>query len=227
MTTDLQDAPAGAPVVEYDHQGADYAARHAEIARHLQEDAPVAWSEAHGGFWVVTRYADCKAVVGDWQGFSSENRGPGDTMRRGVLIPQIQVPLLLNECDPPLHTRRRMIEAPFFAPKHLRNWIVAAGDYTRQALDAVIESGEIDFIDDLALRVPAMTTLHVAGVDPAGWRLYAQPESFYGPGGTERAYAEIRARLVALIEQRRAAPQGDMASALARHEPAVQRARLA
>ena len=34
-------------------------------------DQPVAWSDEHGGFWVVTRYEDVLRVAQDWQTFSS------------------------------------------------------------------------------------------------------------------------------------------------------------
>ena len=31
----------------------------------------VAWSDEHGGFWVVTRYEDVLRVAQDWRTFSS------------------------------------------------------------------------------------------------------------------------------------------------------------
>jgi len=209
-------APVDAPVVEYDHWSADYARNHAEISRRMLEECPVAWSESHDGFWVISRYDDARFVVENWQKFSSENRGdPVDRTRRGIMIPQIPVPLMLNECDPPLHSKRRIIEAPYFTPRHLRGWVSAAEEYTRRAIDRVIEQGGIEFVDDLCLRVPAMTTLHVGGVDPEAWELYARPERVYGPDGEERARAEIMEDLVRLLERRRTDPRDDMATALA------------
>lgn len=207
---------AAKPVVEYDHNSADHAARHEEIAQQLLTTAPVAWSSTYDGFWVVSRYADAVRVLEDWQAFSSENRiNVGDKTRRGVMIPPIPQPLMLNECDPPVHTKRRMIEAPYFTPKHLRNWINAAAEYTSRAIDDVIETGRIEFVRDLCMRVPAMTTLHVGGVDPEEWELYAAPAEAYG-GDFEKGYAEIIERLVRLIEQRQKDPREDLATGLAK-----------
>lgn len=204
-------------LVHYDHTSPEYAQSFPEVARRLLAEQPVAWSDTHDGFWVVSRYDEVKFVTDNWEKFSSEHR-VGDPGRRGIMIPTSPIPLMLNECDPPVHTKRRMIEAPYFTPRHLRNWVKAAEEYTRRAINDVIESGTIEFIDDLCLRVPAMTTLHVGGVDPQDWELYAKPQTVYGEDGMDKAYQEIMAKLVALIEQRRADPREDMASALAKAE---------
>ena len=55
--------------------------------RHLPTCAstrPVAWSEEHGGFWVVTRYEDVLRVVQDWRTFSSA---------QGVSVPAPTTPV--------------------------------------------------------------------------------------------------------------------------------------
>ena len=202
------------PVISYDHQTPEYALHHKQVARDLLENTPVAWSDTHGGFWVVARHADAKRIAENWREFSSENRR-GDQTRRGILIPQAEQPLTLNECDPPVHTKRRMIEAPYFTPKHLRNWVVAAEDYTRRTIDSFIEKGEVEFYKDLCVRVPAMTTLHVGGVDPEEWELFADPAGAF-EGDVVKAYAEITERLVRLLEKRRDDPREDVASALAK-----------
>jgi len=130
------------------------------------------------------------------------------------MIPPNEPTPILNECDPPVHTKRRMIEAPYFTPKHLRRWSEAAHEYTRRAIDDVIESGRIEFVEDLCLRVPAMTTLHVGSVDVEEWRLFASPASSFD-GDVMKAYAEIAERLVKLLLMRREDPREDMATALA------------
>lgn len=202
------------PVVSYDHHSIDYAASYREVATDMLANAPVAWSDTYGGFWVISRYDDVRFVAENWDKFSSENRGPEDTERRGIMIPSIPVPLMLNECDPPIHTKRRMIEVPYFTPKHLRRWVSAAVAYTQRAIDDVIETGEVEFFKDLCLRVPAMTVLHVAGVDSEDWELFAEPLTIYGPEGAERAQQEIMGKLHDLLAERREDPREDMASAL-------------
>lgn len=209
-------AEAGKSTISYDHNGADYAVRYEEVARHLHASPPVQWSDTYDGFWLVTRHADAKRIADNWQEFSSENRvSEGDMTRRGIMVPAFEQPLMLNECDPPVHTRRRMIEAPYFTPKYLRRWLDVVQDYTRQAIDDVIETGRVEFVQDLCLRIPAMVTLHVGGVDPTDWRLYAEPAKAFD-GDMAAAYAEIISRLSALILRRREDPRDDIATALSR-----------
>ena len=43
---------------------------HATLAT-MRERCPVARSDQHGGFWIVTRYDDVLRVAQDWQTFSS------------------------------------------------------------------------------------------------------------------------------------------------------------
>ena len=124
-------------MVRFDHHSREYALDHRAIVANLRAIAPVAWSESHGGFWIVTDYDDVKRIAEDSETFSLENRVlAGDDARRGVMIPPLPQPLTLNECDPPLHTKRRMIVAPLFTPKYLRGWIEAAAKYTREAINA-------------------------------------------------------------------------------------------
>lgn len=209
-------------LVRFDHHSPEYAQSYASIIGELQRESPVAWTEAHGGYWIATRYADVKFIGENADLFSSENRIlQGDDSRRGVMIPQLPDPLMLNESDPPLHTKRRMVIAPFFTPKHLPRWVEAAVQYSREAIDAVIETGKVEFILDICLKVPAMTTLHVAGVDPYEWQKYALPghlRSIYPadhPDYPVDSFAEIVAGLSEVIEERRREPRLDIASALA------------
>ena len=204
------------PVISYDHNGPDYAQRYEEIAKDLLANSPVAWSDTYDGFWVISRYADVKRIADNWQLFSSENRAhEGDMTRRGIVVPPLPFPPPLNESDPPVHTRRRMIEAPYFTPKHLRQWQEAAKTFTRIAIDDVIEKGELEFVRDICLRIPAMTTLHVGGVDPQDWDLYAHPANYF-EGDQAAVYGQVIERLVGILLQRRDDPRDDIATALAR-----------
>ena len=48
-------------------------------------------------------------------------------------------------------------------------------DVTRAALDEKIESGRIDFVDDLANVVPAVMTLALMGLPLSDWVIYCEP----------------------------------------------------
>jgi cytochrome P450 len=209
-------AQAARLTIIYDHHGADYARDYDSIARGLLAEKPVAWSDTYDGFWVISRYEDVKHIADNWQLFSSENRAhEGDMTRRGIVVPPLPFPPPLNESDPPVHTKRRMIEAPYFTPKHLRRWQEAAKQFTSIAIDDVIETGEVEFVRDICLRIPAMTTLHVGGVDPQDWDLYAHPDKYF-EGDQAAIYGQVIDRLVALLIERQGDPRDDIATALAR-----------
>jgi len=47
MTTDRS-------VIEFDHHSAEYAADPVSVYREMRSRCPVAWTEAHDGFWVAS-----------------------------------------------------------------------------------------------------------------------------------------------------------------------------
>jgi len=214
-TADLARAE-GAPIIPFDHHSPEWAARHIDMARGFLEQTPVAWTEAYGGFWLLSRYEDVRFVLENWKLFSSENRMPqGDYSRRGGIIPPVRITLPLNESDPPRHTSLRMIEAPYFTPKYLRKWTTMAADFTTRAIDAIIEKGEGDLVKDICARVPVMTTLALGGADPEEWEYFSHPLAFQGGPEGEAYLAGVLQKLRSIILDRRKSPRDDMATALA------------
>lgn len=67
----------------------------------MLENHSIAWSEAHGGFWIVSRYRDCTQVATDWQTITSENDidGTGNG-GKGILLPQNPFQFALSESAP-------------------------------------------------------------------------------------------------------------------------------
>jgi len=68
------------------------------------------------------------------------------------------------EMDPPEQRDFRSILNPYLSPTAVARWKPMAEDVTRACLDAVIEPGRVDFIDDLANIVPAVMTLAMMGL---------------------------------------------------------------
>lgn len=78
-----------------------------EVNRRLRETCPVAYSEAHGGMWILSRYEDVRAALKDHETFSS---GSGVHFPRAAGMPKFS-PI---DYDPPEHaTIRRLMAAPF------------------------------------------------------------------------------------------------------------------
>ena len=70
--TDTQDKTPR-PTVDFDHHSQEFADDWRAVTNDLRTKCPVAWTEAHGGYWVVSRYEDVKAVALDDTTFSSDN----------------------------------------------------------------------------------------------------------------------------------------------------------
>ena len=95
------------PTVDFDHNSAEFAADPWSVYQRLREHCPVAYSEAHGGFWIISKYADVVRVARDDRTFSSVPT---------TVIPDSGVYNLIPlQSDPPDVQRYRMALMPYFS----------------------------------------------------------------------------------------------------------------
>ena len=224
VTDDLvQRSPAGRPVLDFDHHSAAYRDTWQELAARLHATGrPIAWSPHHGGFWVLASWDAVQQVAADWETFTSVNDLTGtENGGQGQTIPRMPYRLFLGESDPPFHTERRRIEAPFFTPKAVRQWGPVAQRYLDEALDKVAGRGHAELIDEVIVPTTARTTLYVLGYDPDDWQdaaaaAHAGSYRLPGqPGYPHEAQARLRARFREMLIERGKNPGGDIISALA------------
>ena len=210
-----------AVTIEFDHHSADYKDNWAELADDRVRNHPLAWSWAHGGFWILSGYREVAEAVRDPERFSSAHNEPDKPWAKGILIPELPYKLHLSESDPPVHTARRAIETPFFTPKTLRKILPFVTKHLDEAIDAFIDKGEADFAGDLAMRTAAMNTIALVGIDPSLWQefmLSAHQASLLPadhPDYPIDAINFVQGKLRELLLDRRDNPQDDLLSALA------------
>jgi cytochrome P450 len=206
------------PVIEFDHLSARYAADPLIVYREMRSRCPVAWTDAHDGFWVTSTYADVFTASRDDYTFSS---------RSGVVIPsESGLHLLPIEVDPPELRPYRRAMNPAFTPRAVGRLVPELERLTAWCIDQVIESGEIDLVANLASPVPAMATLMLVGLPVEDWERYAL--AFHGlvayaPGTPQYAEAlqlvvGISAALRSEIAERRLRPRDDLLSTLTQVE---------
>jgi cytochrome P450 len=121
--------------IDFDHYQPRSLADLLALYDKLVTEAPIAWSTAHGGFWLLSGFDVVREAYSDWEHFSSLHDGvPGDpfarrdvglypeerTPRQGFSIPPAPARFVPTEADPPMHTDVRRLEAPFFTPKAVR-----------------------------------------------------------------------------------------------------------
>ncbi|HLH21619.1 MAG TPA: cytochrome P450 [Chloroflexota bacterium] len=191
----------------------------------MRRDRPVAHDDRYH-LWSVYRYEDARRVLTDWQAFSSRRdilglaRRPGmeDLRRRQSLI----------TVDPPRHRQLRDLVSRAFTPRAIANLEARITALTNQMLDAVVPTGRMDLIDDLAYPLPVTVIAEMLGV-PSEDRPRFKRWSDQLVGAADDLYMEDAAVLAAasrrlreemdtyfcdVIARRRAEPRDDLITGL-------------
>lgn len=158
-----------------------------ETLNEIRETCPVAWSEAGGGFWALTKYDDVAHAAKTHQVYS---------VAQGIMIPPTgaTMPVIPAELDPPRHTAFRKLSLPFFTEPALQKWVPGIRDITRQAFSAVLPDGRADLVRDVAHPVPVLAISLVLGLEPGHWRRIRELASaFLAAVGHDRTQAHARA----------------------------------
>jgi len=212
----------------------------------LREEAPVFWSQRQQQ-WLVSGLADCRTVLRDTTNFSSsgwERRYlemlPPET--QGV-IPSITAhvsdPHLLIS-DGSLHDRLRACFREPFLPRSIEPLKPRISALVADLLDAIGDGDPVDVVSRIANPLPTNVIADMFGAPPAdrsrfrGWskaltEFFGQPAPDPADAVTvEALLTDFRRYLSGLIEERREAPTGDLATVLGdgRWDPEMGRARL-
>ncbi|EID17446.1 cytochrome P450 [Mycolicibacterium phlei] len=202
------------PTVDFDHHSPEYAQNSAAINAELRAKCPVAHTDAHGGFWVISRYDDVVAAAKNDEVFASGYTVNG-VSPLGVTIPPSPVPMCPIEMDPPEYLPYRKLLNPFFSPGESKKWEPRIAHWVDVCLDQVIEKGSFDLVDDLANPVPSLFTCEFLGLPIEKWNDFAsvQHEIIYTPPEEQedilRRYMELCGEVFQLITERRQNPTGE------------------
>ncbi|MFW0785581.1 cytochrome P450 [Gordonia sp. CPCC 206044] len=163
----------------FDRHSADYRERFLDTTREMQESCPVAWSDTYDGHWVaassdaVFELARCPYVSNDHD-VRNERNG-----YKGIMIPTAErasgVRGGILEMDGDEHKFYRQILNPYLSPAAVKRWIPFIDKVVHACIDEKIESGRIDFVDELANVVPAVLTLAILGIPIDRWTIYNEP----------------------------------------------------
>jgi cytochrome P450 len=188
----------------------------------------------------VTRYDDVVQVLRDPDAFSNAGRVlhlldqlPDEQQERASYLRR-HYSVGIGHSDPPSHTRLRELVAPAFAPRQiaaLRPRISAIAEILLNRAQDDGGAGALDGIADLAYPLPAMVALALLGAPTSDMHLFrrwALDINLLFAGGArvdpqaaitaDRSLMEMRAYLLALIEDRRRCPCEDIISHLVHSE---------
>jgi len=188
--------------------------RHDVYAR-CRADAPIFFSDALGT-WVLSRYADVRAVLEDETRFASLTDEPGASLQRTFLQ------MTGREHNKKAGTVARRIRAPRAFTEGLDQMI---HDISRRTADALVMGEPIDFKADYAMWIPLLVITELTEVSEAGrfrdwYRLIAAGgvASVARPEARQAglaAVAELREFITPIIDERRRRPGPDLVSTLA------------
>lgn len=137
----------------------------------LRAKCPIARSERHGGYWILSRHADISSVLQNADVFSSrrirvddENSGMLDGDTRGPHGLDLGVPMSLTTMDPPRHTSFRQPLLPLFSPNRVRGWEPGIRSNAIALLEAVRAAGSCEFVGAFATELPILVFLDILGV---------------------------------------------------------------
>lgn len=164
--------------IAFDHESPEHAGNWQDGFADMRGKCPVAWTEKHGGFWVASSYDAVVEMARNPDVFSSaktfdpaSSQGTG-----GITIPFTPIPRGLPvESDPPEWNAWRGYINRRFAPKAVEGYREDARLFATALLNRVIETGEMDLVNDFTGPVPAMVTMQLMGLPLSEWRQFADP----------------------------------------------------
>jgi len=137
----------------------------------LRATCPVARSNRHGGYWIVSRHVDIATVLRDVHLFSSRRIRVDDSnsgmLEAGLRSPEgvhLGEPLALSVMDPPIHTDFRRLLVPLFSARRVQAWEPRIREAAADLCSRVAGLGSCDFSKEYAVEFPILVFLDILGV---------------------------------------------------------------
>jgi cytochrome P450 len=180
----------------------------------LRDECPLARSNKHGGFWLMTRYEDVRAAAINWRDYTS---GVAGVTAIPVITPRTE-PMLPIEIDPPRHSRYRALVNPVFAPERVEEITPRIRTLARSIIDRIAEKRAAEAVSEFCVPVAinslaAFTDVPIADSERwVGWitRMFDVSDPVAGAAASR----ELVAYIETLIAARRALPTNDFISTL-------------
>jgi cytochrome P450 len=184
------------------------------------------------GFWVLTRYEDVVSALRDPR-LAKEAIAAFVAARFGVDVPP-GIGLSMLDRDPPDHTRLRGLVSKAFTPRVVEGLRPHIQQIVDGLLDAVVDAKAMDLVEEFAYPLPVIVICEMLGVPVEdrerfkGWGVDIARglDAIMLPPDSEVARRSMTSRRALanyfreLIAERRAAPRGDLLSALIAAEEA-------
>jgi len=185
--------------------------------RWLRENSPVHRDEKQA-IWGISRFADVVAI----------EKNPGLYSSLSGSRPRSSGDASMINTDDPHHNARRRLVSPRFTPRVVRSHTAGIRASVTRLIDAVLEKGECEVIEELAAPLPAMVINQWLGFPPEMWakcKWWSETTMLAGGQHAEdgsmafgqaaeagQAVGEFAQEILALAALRRENPQDDLVS---------------
>lgn len=205
-------------VEHFDHHDPRLGQDHDEVFDAMTDKCPVAHSDQHGGFWVVSGYDEMKFIMQHPGLFTSE---------KSTRVPKTEEPQRPPvEIDPPRHAKYRMILAPAFAPRSVNALEPQIRALTVDLIEKFAANKRCELVADLASPLPTGIFTQLMGLpieDAEQFHRWKDTINHQSHTEAEReavhhAVTDTIAYLKAVLDARRAEPKDDIATQLVQAE---------
>jgi cytochrome P450 len=162
-----------------------------------RRECPVVHTGFDGGQYVVSRYDDLRTVAEHPEIFSSTKPG----------VQEVPVALPPLDLDPPLHRDFRQFLNKYFSRSFLTRYVPEMEELADSLIDAVIESGQLEFVSQFAIPFTAGSLARVVIDDdnPDRMKLAIQAVTEVS-SGDPTAYERVAMIAAEILAERSADP---------------------
>lgn len=226
--------PAAAPLSgdEPDLTGHEFQHDPCRAYGRLREQGPVVrgWLSPEQSVWLITRFADVRAVLRDHRFVNSPLSVPGHTgpdprkpMLSALGLPERLHPYFLRsvvDSDPPGHTVLRGLVSRAFTARRiraLRPRVAQIADRLLSELPGYAENGVADLVRHFAYPLPIAVICELVGIpepDRPLWTSWSEDLLALDPGRLSTSTPSLVDSVHAAVEARRRCPTDDLLSGL-------------
>ncbi len=194
----------------------------------MRKTAPVWWNAQQesifddGGYWVISRHEDIKAISRNGEDWSTNRKGAVMRLPDGVTSEQLDLTkaLLINH-DAPEHTRLRKIVSRLFTPRSVAALESKLAVAAREIVASAAAKDGGNFVDDVATRLSLLAIADLIGVPEAdGEKLFGWTNCIMNTDDPDfdsdptMANAELMGYAYSMAEERRPCPADDIVTRL-------------
>lgn len=161
----------------------------------LRDEFPLYYIERHH-VWALSRYADVREALRDWETFSS-----AQGVELGTYV-QFFGPGSIQELDPPRHDVLRKVLAPRFMNKRIKEYEPTVRACAEELLSDLDRGGVVDLGTAYTQRLPILTIFRIIGIpeDDIAWAMQAGLEMLSRPPGEDGPSPAAYARRAELVD---------------------------